>query len=677
MLQSTQSTQEITSFFVKNNSNHNCFKWVRATIPFSKAEKVDEQYLMNIGCDTNISSFRPLKWYVKDDKKTYIALAQVRTPVFLKPKEEQTIKVLKRRDADLPFVLSKAINEWGQNPNWQEDIKLKAKLQSGQELTCYPLKGAMVELYKDNVEITLRFRSQFGDASGTEVGLSCVLYITIDSFASTYLTTLVIGNDTLEMPEDGGYHVQSLDIQTKNPVYFNIKNDFALGSVTSNTFGHSLESFVLADGQTLAIRGVMFLQSKSDPLAGPNAKTFLAESEADIIGLCEYDRFLFTQALDVHTKLPAPRVSVNPQNRGQLENTHFKKIRASSPNSYLGLINQNPPSTGDQPDFGSTVPFEIQKFLQLQSSKMATNAIEQVYKECMRPSFYFKNKKRIDLLEYPDLFFWSGRPHFAFSWNQQYPEWKSRTGSFNPGPMNGWGGADNQHMSNHSLRTMYELTGDHYLGDVCQYYVSVVGFNYFTDWINNVEAERCGRIMSEALGLSQLFIDSKVSQDLRKRIARKATTWLNVANKRVRSYNIVAISPFNACDPRVNGGKWCPPSGNQNIVCVDWQSGFMLEWLAFAKKQGLASQEVDSLIDLYKTKASEYFLPNGTPKTYFLLPDPDQYITGGIGMSWWSGWGVLFENEPKYQAAVNRIQSHIAQAQTRAPWVREDSWAGF
>jgi hypothetical protein len=44
--------------------------------------------------------------------------------------------------------------------------------------------------------------------------------------------------------------------------------------------------------------------------------------------------------------------------------------------------------------------------------------------------------------------------------------------------------------------------------------------------------------------------------------------------------------------------------------------------------------------------AQSYFLADGTPKTYFPLMNPNDYVTGGIGIEWWSGWVQLALKNP-------------------------------
>jgi len=275
----------------------------------------------------------------------------------------------------------------------------------------------------------------------------------------------------------------------------------------------------------------------------------------------------------------------------------------------------------------------------------------QASRETLRPSHYWETlngvEDRVKASTYPDLFFWGSRPHFDFSWNNQYPGWFSRTqnAGFFPAWTGGWNSNDNQHFSQNTLRALYEATGDALIEDELRYTVSIAYWDFFTDWLPHPEAERTMRLMKEAKALLELFPEMPEAQLLAPKWDQKYQNYRTEVTQRITARGVPSIAPFSACDGRVSEGRWCSlqPS-NENIAVTAWQSGFHLEVEAM--------QGIDGDVR-YLDAVPMYFLPSGQAKTYFLTvdplsQDPSKFDVGGIGIEWWSGWVMLAKKYPNH-----------------------------
>jgi hypothetical protein len=306
-----------------------------------------------------------------------------------------------------------------------------------------------------------------------------------------------------------------------------------------------------------------------------------------------------------------------------------------------------------------------------------------VYRESYRPSYFWETNNGAEdwakNTTYPELFFWSGRPHFDFSWNPQYPEWRSRTSNpagFNAGTFSGWGSMDNQHMGHNHMRYAYELTGDVLLEEWLKYNVSLVYWNYFTDWLGHTEAERAfGRSTKEAVALTQLFTELPESQLLKPRILQKYQFQAAGVSQNFNQFGHIGNNLFDACDPRVNSLYWCPlqqQTGAGPLIVVGWMTGFVQEAINLSPDPDLR----------YLAAAEEYFRQDGTPKTYWPITNPADHTIGGIGLEWWTPWVRIAMDHPNatgaqfvLQAVKPVLDERIAHGLVNGPYFGlNDSW---
>lgn len=214
------------------------------------------------------------------------------------------------------------------------------------------------------------------------------------------------------------------------------------------------------------------------------------------------------------------------------------------------------------------------------------------------------------------------------------------------------------------------MTLDPYLEDLLRYYLTLDCWNFFTRWMNNIEAERATRTVKDALELCDMFPNEPEAIVLRQKVNQKVGNYNSAVEANKVRFGVAGCAPFDACDPRVNNGIWCPSSGPNDIVSVGWQTGFHMEL------QAMTTNNLSYLDD-----AHHYFLPNGTPKTYFLFPDPNQYVTGGIGIYWWAGWIILALKNPEHpnsQFILNTVKPLIdSHFNTTGFWSNNDSWKAW
>lgn len=637
-----------------NSSDKQFLGWVPCTMFFKQGEMLVEN-LNSFGPKDN----RPYAW-APSSLLTWpdgsVKRAQVKSPFFLQPNETTYVEFENGKTPMQSFQWEQGLLDKINQNIIQSGVTVSLKV-GGTPMICSPFYGQWKLMRSDNISLVLRFRSKFQSGMPpVPFPLSLTAYVELESLAPYFKVTFVVGNDTLENPVNGGISVT--DFQVNSPVYSKAFVEQSYGS----------KNFHLADGQTMAIR-----------------YTFCASNDAVWIDTTDALSQCLVTGFDYYpTVKESGAVSLAPlsSTRVQTENILAAKTQADASISFpfaeakahLGHIDKNPPSTGAQPDFASTMPVDLQKAAMAYSTKALSRVYLSCLRESWRPSFYWETRngveERCSIVNYPDLFFWSGRVHYHPSWNPQYPQWLTRTGSFNAGQFEGWGSSDNQHLSNNHLRYLYQMTLDPYLEDVLKYYISLDGWNFFTDWINNVEAERATRTTKDAMELVALFPDLPEAILLNQRIQQKMQITNNAVQANKVRFGIAGMAPFNACDPRVNNALWCPASGPNDIVSVGWQTGFHMEL-----------QAMSTNIQDYLDDAHVYFLPNGTPKTYFLFPDQNAYVTGGIGISWWSGWIIMALKNPTHPNAaflLNVVKPVIeSDFATSGYWHYNDGWKAW
>jgi len=597
------------SFVVQNSTDHAFLGWIPTAVTFAKGERFD---LSGLGLNDRPFEMKPIKHYPDGS----VAIAQVKAAYLLQP-GEMGISVLE--ELKTPFPLSKQWHPAVMDFLGAHGIRIRAEF-NGEAIYADPVSDYVAELMHDGAHsLCARTRRLFKTGfPAQDRQITLTTYGKVESHSPIIEFTFVIGNDQRDVASGNGVQLNNITVECAKP--FEIYQRASFGNMSA----------LLGDGQTLAFK----VYVNTDPSVEIFNSTLRAKGQAQFIGLQAYNEHQSTQAMLSHAVIPNPRFvfSDTLTVRTQLEN-QYKAHPLAQAKDNLGFINLNPPNTGAQPDFASTVPVDIQKGMQAYSQSVLSRVFAGVMRECWRPSFFWlPNHTRPRSTDFIELFFWSGRPHFDRSWNPNYPEWNNRVGIFFTGH-GGWGGMDNQHWSNTHLRAMYELTGDEYLGDICRYYITIAHWNFFTKWLTHIEAERATRTMKDALALTELFHGSAESQELRARIQQKRTYYFQDVSANIAGYGIAAAAPFDACDPRVVNGAWCPlPPANPNIAIVGWQTGFHMEFEA--------TQDAPDL--RYLTDAPKYFLPDGQPKTYLKLTDQGAtYVTGGIGIPWWAGWVSL------------------------------------
>lgn len=662
-----QATTGAHSFVIQNPTAHPVLSWVPTTFSFPKGERTD---LVNLGLNG-----RPYFWekVIKRWDDGSIALAQMKSAYYLNQGQLAMDELVQTTQAPVTFT-----------PHPELSARLAQFLNSqvtatcqGNAVACSLVSGNQKIVNSSTGSITLRYRNFFHTQTVpmNMSPLTMTSFVTINSLDPIIQVTIVVGNDSLENVFTQGLQVNNIAFDTGS-----------LPNVLFHSQSYQGMSMLLGDAQTAAFR--YYVNLSSDPVY---AGTMSALHDSLFVGLELYEAKQATSAFLTGAPLPNARfpVAQTIAVHGQVEST-YQTIPSVAPKTYLGRIDQNPAQTGAQADFCSTAPAEIQKCLQAYSQSGLSLIMTAVMRESYRPSFFWKTTngvtERPTLVDYPNLFFWSSRPHTDPTWNSQYPEWLTRC-RLNFTGLDGWGGDDNQHWQANHLRSMYELTGDAYLGDVLRYYAtSVIGWDFFTRWESHIEAERGCRTMKEAYALCQLFKGTPEVGMLAPLVQQKGLNYDASVSAIRAQYGIAGCSPFNACDPRVPGQNdpttgqpinWCPvtvpPTTNAPIVCVAWQVGFHLEWEWLRATPDMR----------YLDDAHTYFLADGTPKIYMLFTDPNQYTTGGIGIQWLSPWIMLaqkYPNHPNSPFILTLVKQRISvaiEANTHNFFSDQDGWRSF
>lgn len=680
--------------YVSNNTSKTRLQWCKTSVPFPKGKIKNLEDLNQWAPPHRMYEWKILKWHFENGEKHSVAIAQLKCVVALAPGQRSEFDLVKSQGQD-SFVFNPSIDSY--LGELGPSLVVKAKFAGDpKEYVAYPfLLQNLKVLHSGVMGLELRVRMNFYHLSltgNTPHKASLTTYMEVNHYDPVVKMNFVVGNDTLEMPAPGGIALESLRVECTPRLVMNVLNPQAYGILPQ--IGQAIQlvngatQFSLSDGQTVSFRVNTFFKSSNGAETQGDSfyETFLAECEDPLFGFVGYDSYKKAKGLNLYQEIPQIRFTDESMARVQLEQLEGQPKVAAKATHYLGHINQVPGSTGSQPDFCSGIPYEIAAALQVKSHKILRNILTAVDREALRASYYWKNSERVSNLQYPDLFFWSSHPQNDFSWNNQYPEWRSRTnhaegGPFNPGPKaGGFEPHDNQHISNNNLRTVYELTGDPFLGDLCHYYVSILHWDYFTDWMGHTEAERCGRTMKEALSHALLFIDTPEAQMLLPRIKQKmATTFLGEASQKKQTYGMTAVAPFNACLPQFLHLGACPTSGDPNLLAVCWQSPFHMEFLNMMIELGFEAKVAKELANMYYQDVEKYFDENGVPYTYVVLNNHANRVQGGIGITWWAGWANLakhFEVSKRLEGLKGHIQAQMIPPPGRY-LTGHDAWNSF
>ena len=602
--------------------------WVKTSVGFVKGE-VSEQSLSGLGLPGLPYSWRILKRW--DDGT--VRIGQFKTVGLFNGMGIVPVNLQWGQTPKTNFTWHPAVIQAVIENKFATDFRINLSA-NGVPLTCAPATGDWKILVADATEIQVRHRSHcVNTQTFTRHPLSVTGFFTIMADDPTVRASIVLGNDTREYAV-GTINVSNITIQNNRLPVIQWVNEASFGN----------KSPVLADSQTMAFKTVMTF----DPAFN---STVAMIKTGEPMGFQFWDDARASKAFGT-APIPATRLTLQTINSAHTQmNNSASFAPQANPNTYLGMVNRCPPDTGDQPGFTATMHLENQKAMQTYSSrKMASNLIA-LYRESNRPMFSWETRNgvedRINVASYQNLFCWNGYcPHYDFSWNNSYPEWFSRTNNagWNPGlnDRSGWCPHDNQHTALQPLRDAYEITGDPYLKDVLEFDVTMLSVAYFSTRWPSIEAERAfGRSVKDAIGLIDLFPDLPESQTLKQRVNAKKATYAAMVDQTIQNFGNPASVPFDANDPRVLGGAWGPTQnayGHGAFVAVGWMQGFVNESMTLFSNPDL---RVFNAMDIY-------FLQDGTPKTYFQLPTPSIYTTGGIG-EWWmlSGAVALSEKYPE------------------------------
>jgi len=640
--------------------------WYKTTFGFARGE-------MNEGLLQGLGHNLPYTWRVITTwPDGSVKLAQFKTVAYLNGMGVIGVPLAPGNKPKATFAWHPAVWAKIQENKFVDDLKVNFSAVQGvtgaptQQVTCIPASGAYKFMHADAAELVIRFRSQcFNRVTQAPVAIYLTSYFTFMSDDPVVRLQNVIGNDQLETPVMGGWSIVGVSQQSTSLP--------ALRWVNEPSFG--TKSFSLADGQQMTWKTVLTLDPAFE-------STAVHLSKGAPVGFQLYSQAKASGAFDLGF-LPSTRVTAANLNQAHLEVNNGAPFPQAESSAYLGMIDVNPGATGAQADFSSTVPLNIQKAQMAYSSKQMAAVMLATSRESFRPSHVFREYEYAKNIHHPSLFWWSGRIHYDWSWNQdQDLLWRTRTSSagFIDGNRSGWNTDDNQHISHNHLRMAYTLTLDPYLEDILKSYISVVYWNYFTDWLPNVEAERAwGRSMKHAIALTELFPDLEESALLKTKFQPKLQAYINAVNTNRARFGVPVAVPFDGCDGRVNGGTWCSAQtafGQGPFVAVGWMQGFVNEAMALLPNP-----------DLQMLAASQtYYLADGTLKTYFPAPTPGQYVTGGIGYEWTAGWVQLaqkFPNAPGSQFVISTVKPMLeARIQNGCGFPSHlfclnDSWKSF
>ncbi len=675
-------------YLVENRSAYPFNGYVKVILPFSKGEYYEKGWK-----DSQTQApvvLTPIKWYIEGGQKSSVALAQAFFPVSLPP-QTKTVGKLYTGDAvkDLPpFIFGKNLFNLAATGLLQQSFIVVVKVNNA--YCTSTIQGAAKTLVQNNYVTVFRFRDYFNCGGNVNRSMSATFYVTTYNNKDYGEITAVLGNDNVEAAL-GDLQFQEFSILTSGTFDVEVLNRpaFAVGA-PDTLLGFKRNVLVaggnLADGQTIAFKMKYIVRGnkydEQDYLAS------LSNPIGELLGVADTDHWKKSEALGATGFIPTPNFPTVTAGFAALNHHCTDTVQASSPFANIGLINLNPPSTGAQPDFMAGSPVFAQQVVQTQNACPLRRAMPAIYREALRPQQYWYQNDYARQEVWPDLFFWSSRPHYDWSWNSGKGAdiWRNRTTAGQPpivvGPTQGWGSMDEEHMGNNHLRAYYELTADPFVGDKIDYYATIQAWDYYTGdaahgnrgRLNSPGAERAvGRSGKEALALVQFFPDTAAGQFLLAKDAYKVGNAIkNLGDQTSSFYGFTAMGTMQ--DARIGPSLQCmqgafepqyPRTGNCSCPML-WQIPFTMEKLYQNYTKGVNLQTATYLLDQYLNAVPKFFDANGVPYTYFLAVNPALGQTQGvIGTEWWSGWLLAAKarpNHPQSAFILTRLKPLLQQA---------------
>jgi len=642
----------LPSFSVTNPSAEARTEVLRVSLPLPRGNALAGA-LEGWSVDGSPAELVPLKWHYDPETgaRDSLAIVQLRVRATLGAAEERSFSPVQDGSVVPPYAAGAALAAWRSRA--AEDARVELELADGTSLSAALFGGGERTVEAGELGRTIRHRLHFVDGAGVPSSLALTVYATEDAGLDQGELVVLVGNDTLEQPV-GGIRVRRIALRARAPFRFALRDPGAYGVTPPAAADEEVWPLVsaeteLADGASFVFRGRWAVSADR---SGPTHASFLAAVEHRLFPLAGHEDWRRSGAAGPYGHLPEAR-ETEAARRAAVAADCTRAI-AGSPVAHLGYLNQNPPSTGDQPDFGSAVPTFYRQAIEAASPCPLRPAALAVDREALRPSFYWMTRdgveERVRTEDFPTLFFWGGRMHFDPSWNTDQPAWLPRARPFAAGEDHGWGGMDDQHYGNNALRAVYELTGDPYLRELLVAHQALVTWLFFTDYAPNLGAERSMRLMEEAIALYAVEDDTASAAQLREGAIAKNRLVLAAVEERLRrvsspSYGVVMG------DARVTGAFSEPPAADVPIVMA-WQTGFHMEFQSLAMRHGWDPATARAIASHYLDAADLFFLPDGTPVTYFVEADPARRALGGISPAWWSGWVQVADALPEHPGAA-------------------------
>lgn len=688
----------------ENFSQTTYYGFVKASLPLPKGEWAGDKPLMATTEDGEAVEFLPLKYYLENGDKHSVSIAQAIFRAKL-PNGRRTINFYKKATPVEPFQFGQELLKYIAAGTIQQHIVASYTGPNG--VPCYAsVDGAWEWMQATPRHNVLRIRNHPTCNGAVNRDVSFTWYWELLSNQNHGNFYLVVGNDTLENPVSGGLQISSVDLFVKPPFEMGVfyPSGWGFGGVT-NELGFRkfrlLTNTTLSDAQTFAFKGRWGVFS---PQSQFERESFLVAANQsptmEMIGTPDFASVQNVPSFGAAGWYP-PRRATEAQQRSAVA-YHCTQTLQGGPASYFGEINQRPPSTGAQPDFMSNVSIFQQQALHGQTMCPARTAILAVLKESYRPSFYWWTppngvERRVESADWPTLFFWSSRIMYNWSWNSGKGAdiWQSRV-TLPVGTTQGWDPYDTQHIGWNSLHSLYELTGDVWVGDVIKYYQTILYWNYFgarfdpqnrSGW-SRVDTDRgFGRTYKMATQSFEYFpFDAPLMKTAMKDKLGLVFRAMIANNKAQKGF---AFLENQGVDGRIQLTTDCQNGnfvaqgvspGNCNVV-VAWQYGLLAEGVALAIKNGQNTTDAMAIGQMLMDDVDKYFAPDGSAKTYFLIANPNLYSQGGFHLSWWGGWFMLakyFPNHPK-QSVINAFKPHYEGfMESRTPidqhWKNQDGW---
>ena len=304
---------------IASNSSHSQYAGPISCVMFFPQGEMLQENIPTFGPDDN----RPFYWSpstILSWPDGSVKRAQVKTVFTLGPNDISYVKFASGKTPVESWVWDQELFNKLVNNSIQSQTFIQCNV-NGVASYAHPFSGDYKILRADACSLYIRFRSHFHSGFPAQISpLSLTTYVELEYLSPIIKTTFVLGNDTLEVPVNGGLDINGFQINSL--LQFSAFQQSSYGSL----------NFSLADGQTMAIRCIF--SGRDDAWAISNLN---ALSESLVCGFDYYPTVRDSKAMGL-APLPPARFGDNQilEAKAQVDNSVWFPSAEAKANTVPG-----------------------------------------------------------------------------------------------------------------------------------------------------------------------------------------------------------------------------------------------------------------------------------------------------------------------------------------------------